>query len=516
MRVYILRLILVLIGMTTVSPVCMGAESSTSATINRMFWRGCHFLVDEANFDSAMFYFQRITQQFDNDKLRSLSDRDQTLVARSYNNCAYINMYMFNNYGAAIRNLVNAERICNEDTTRVTLQLYLGYALTVYALGMPTMENQQLAESYYRVAFDGALKLGMPMEMAAAYLSLFSFGFDEKELQRNREFTNYIIKQDPSNDAISRYTRLFSLGVNHLDNKKPEDALADFRLQSKCLPMLEQDPHYSMLTNRNIALTFGKMGQKDSLLYYANLYWQQAQQYGMTDERVIASRMLSECYQEMGNKEQAEHFNLIYHQLRDSLIINNQLTSLHSSGLIEKLKQQVNDEEAEETTNWPYILIAIVVIVLLFVAFYVLWIRRRRKQKETDSAQPIEEQQTDTSKYQYSTLSEDRKDDIYNNVMKVMNDIEAISNPDFSILTLVGLCHANQKYISQVINERTGNNFSSLLTEYRIKEACRRMQDKENYGSVTLEYIAQSVGFKSRSGFLKAFKRVKGIPPSEF
>jgi hypothetical protein len=104
----------------------------------------------------------------------------------------------------------------------------------------------------------------------------------------------------------------------------------------------------------------------------------------------------------------------------------------------------------------------------LFVAFYVLWIRRRRKQKETDSAQPIEEQQTDTYKYQYSTLSEDRKDDIYNNVMKVMNDIEAISNPDFSILTLVGLCHANQKHPHHAVAEHRYRPFCTIRCDGTI------------------------------------------------
>ena len=97
-----------------------------------------------------------------------------------------------------------------------------------------------------------------------------------------------------------------------------------------------------------------------------------------------------------------------------------------------------------------------------------------------------------------------------------MSDMDNICNPDFSLGRLVELCNTNQKYVSQVINERSGKNFGTLLATYRVEEACRRMSDAEHYGNMTLEGIAESVGFKNRFTFINAFKRVKGVVPTEY
>ena len=58
--------------------------------------------------------------------------------------------------------------------------------------------------------------------------------------------------------------------------------------------------------------------------------------------------------------------------------------------------------------------------------------------------------------------------------------------------------------------------FSNLLSSYRVKVACQRMNDPEQYGHVTIEAIATSTGFKSRTTFVNAFKRETGQTPSEY
>jgi AraC-like DNA-binding protein len=55
-----------------------------------------------------------------------------------------------------------------------------------------------------------------------------------------------------------------------------------------------------------------------------------------------------------------------------------------------------------------------------------------------------------------------------------------------------------------------------LLNEYRIKEACRRLNDTEHYGNITINGIASSVGFKTRTNFIAYFKRFTGLTPSEY
>jgi AraC-like DNA-binding protein len=78
------------------------------------------------------------------------------------------------------------------------------------------------------------------------------------------------------------------------------------------------------------------------------------------------------------------------------------------------------------------------------------------------------------------------------------------------------LSGSRYKYVSQVINEYYEQNFNNFLNSFRIKEACKRMRDLDNYGNYTIEAISESVGFKSRSTFVTSFKRITGLTPSQY
>ncbi len=97
-----------------------------------------------------------------------------------------------------------------------------------------------------------------------------------------------------------------------------------------------------------------------------------------------------------------------------------------------------------------------------------------------------------------------------------MHDTQLICSPDFSLQQLSDSIGSNYKYVSQTINDRYQKNFRMLLNEARVKEACLRLGDPEHYGNLTIEAIAASLGFKSRSNFTVTFKKITGISPSDF
>ncbi|RRD00977.1 helix-turn-helix domain-containing protein [Prevotella sp. OH937_COT-195] len=134
--------------------------------------------------------------------------------------------------------------------------------------------------------------------------------------------------------------------------------------------------------------------------------------------------------------------------------------------------------------------------------------------KKTDNKNDAEKELTE--KYRNSNLGEDEKQELADKIVKVMETSEEVFSIDFSAESLSLLVEAKQRYVSQVIHEKYHCNFNSLLSQYRIKEACRRFNDIENYGNYTIEAIANSVGFKSRSNFTSIFKRVTGLTPSEY
>ena len=101
-------------------------------------------------------------------------------------------------------------------------------------------------------------------------------------------------------------------------------------------------------------------------------------------------------------------------------------------------------------------------------------------------------------------------------INEVLNDGSAISDPEFSLQKLAVAVGSNTKYVSQVINEYYNKNFKTLLNEHRLREATRRLADQEHYGNMTIQAIYEEVGYSNAVSFIRAFKRMYGITPSEY
>ena len=86
---------------------------------------------------------------------------------------------------------------------------------------------------------------------------------------------------------------------------------------------------------------------------------------------------------------------------------------------------------------------------------------------------------------------------------------------DFSLQELSKGVGSNTKYVSYVLNRYLGKTFSEYINEFRVMEACRRFSEGE-YANMTIETVGKSVGFKSRSNFGPAFKKVTGLNPKDY
>lgn len=104
---------------------------------------------------------------------------------------------------------------------------------------------------------------------------------------------------------------------------------------------------------------------------------------------------------------------------------------------------------------------------------------------------------------------------LFPRILKVMEEDRTIYDQGFGADDLAALLHAPQRSVSRAINACSGMNFHQFLNGYRVREACRLMQDTDPE-STTVEYIAESVGFKSRTSFASLFKKTTGLTPSEY
>lgn len=101
-------------------------------------------------------------------------------------------------------------------------------------------------------------------------------------------------------------------------------------------------------------------------------------------------------------------------------------------------------------------------------------------------------------------------------IREVLADENLYCDPDFSLPTLAKLVQSNTKYVSQAINEVTGDNFRTYINTLRIVKARERLTDHKNFGHLTIQSISESVGFRSSSNFITTFRKVTGLTPSVY
>lgn len=122
---------------------------------------------------------------------------------------------------------------------------------------------------------------------------------------------------------------------------------------------------------------------------------------------------------------------------------------------------------------------------------------------------------TPKPKYEKSSLTEERKTEILNKVTLLLEDRRFFTRNTLSLADLAKAVNEPPHYVSQAINEKLDKNFFDLLSTYRIAEARKLLHEKAG-DQLTIEEIAEQVGYNSKAAFNKAFKAITGLTPSEF
>jgi AraC-like DNA-binding protein len=88
-------------------------------------------------------------------------------------------------------------------------------------------------------------------------------------------------------------------------------------------------------------------------------------------------------------------------------------------------------------------------------------------------------------------------------------------NPKFTIAQISLDLGVPQNHVSYCINSLFNTTFSKLRTKLRIEQTIVYLNEAK-YSQLTIDGVAQMVGFTSRSSFYNAFKEKMGITPSEY
>lgn len=128
---------------------------------------------------------------------------------------------------------------------------------------------------------------------------------------------------------------------------------------------------------------------------------------------------------------------------------------------------------------------------------------------------PINDEVEHEKKYNKFELPETQKEKILKDILQAMETKKLFLNNKLTLIDLSIEINTNKNYVSSIINEKMQKNFFQFVNEYRINEAKNLLTNK-TYNNHSIEGVALTVGFNSKSAFNPAFKKQTGLTPSVY
>ena len=509
-----------------------------------------------SSFDSALYYYTLILSETDNGKLP-----DQFVIQRvkAMHKIGYIYSYFDFDYKQSVSFLNEALNIALKNNLDYQASLiYRDLAGITFTQAQTLSDTALLNRAFEQYIL--AIKTLPPDvntdEKNSILINLLNIANDSVSLNQLLPFIVSKNENLDSTNYLTPYLKYMKEGTVSFINKdydKANLAFTNMYIVSKNLPHNERFMLQALSKLYNIANIQGKKDKEIIILKEMDSISQASK---LLDVYTDVLKVMADYYNKYGSKALGDEYALKYYITKDSLIHRRYLDQ------VEKTKQGI--KAAELTKDLELIsykrrqektfLILSLIISLILMAGVILLIKRNRQlqyknkklfdnlrldngkgrfsyssetplksekihffKNEIEKISISENQEMDKEKYKTSDLDEESKRQIVIEINKIMNNSPLVFESGFTVQRLSELTGLKYRHVSQVINETMGHSFSSLLSEVRIREACRRLDGNNGeYKNFTIEGIGLSVGFKSRSNFIANFKQVTGMTPNEF
>jgi AraC-like DNA-binding protein len=120
-----------------------------------------------------------------------------------------------------------------------------------------------------------------------------------------------------------------------------------------------------------------------------------------------------------------------------------------------------------------------------------------------------------SKKYERSGLAPEKAEEHSAKLIHCMETAKPFKNAELTLQELAAQLSIPPNHLSQVINDKLGQNFFDFINGYRVKEAQQALRDPAKQ-HLTILAIAYEAGFNSKSAFNAAFKKHTDMTPSQF
>lgn len=503
--------------------------SPTLLDMGNAYWR-----VDKT--DSALVCFVILSNRY-NEKMTT---NEQGICCEATLRVAKLYMHYFCDYQSSYRYLLKAEKIAR-DHHFLTLSSDIGESMAILQANRIEIENNysyrpELLEQFKK-SFHHAVKSHNHLSACFSFYNLAYAAMKYRHVKEiGDELQTFQALEIPNSIPFKPFIQKVCEGVVAFNEGKKAEALSTFAQLGDLLPKDENPKATARIRTLAYVLNYVALlsvnRDADALKELDNAE-RNENAHQLYDAIAELLRIRQEYYATHGNTSLAKEYELKYFKAKDEFINRSKLLSVEQQQFLfelEEMGEEVKDLQAQKRVR-DVIIFGIALLALLVIGALVFLWRNYQSTKHRNlllfqknqellalEAQEKERraQQGEAKKYRSSPMDDPAKAELLQLLYDIMESHPEIYDDGFTLDQLAGLAGANSNYVSQVINEKTGSNFNAFVNEYRIKEACRRLSNTDQYGGLTIEAIGQSLGFRSRANFAATFKKFTGMTPTAY
>lgn len=492
---------------------------------------GERLVKDEKALEAGYRAFRILTNRHSGHNITDPATRQ--LIAKAYNWRAIITLTYSHDYPTAMRLFIKALDY-SDNNVSPALANNIAHLFNLYAQCLPTADNIRRALDMYHAAFHAAIETKDWEEGCNAFVNIVDFGFEPWICDYNKAMADSFKYLAPGKgNPLYKEAAVIHDMLQHSHQRRWKESASDAQRLAKLF--METN---SKDTDRLLGYAYKLMstiaeasGNPDSLILHAQRLLGNTYRTKDLSNRQHSYRMLSKGFQMLGHKADTDKYQLLALSTKDSILVYYQLNNAHNGILYNKLEMAISQASKAkhnlEMTHIEFVITAIaslVVLVLLWKVYAKYFNLKKRNRDLALNMSELERQHeassippgADKPKYASNQLSDEEKGLLKRQIDEILRNADYISRCDFSLSSLAAACNSSVKSISQVINASYGRTFPAILTEARVKLACRRISESDVYDKFTIEGIATDIGFNSRGGFVRAFKNATGSTPSDF
>lgn len=510
-------------------------EKLPTATLMQM---GSIFMNHKVMPDSGMLCYTIVSNRYAPD----MTDEDIRHCIHATCNIGRIYTEFYHDFSKAYDYLLNAQEMAEQyqqNDYKAIIQMSLGVLFMKLDPLQPDKHYYKKAIDYHKQAFWQAANSKFYDILPIIFINLnYHSMFHQEYSAIDKEIEAYYKFSIPDSALKFSFAQSIGKGVDAMRQGKPEEALEVFKNSTIDDSNPSNTAELKIMRNNCIYYALEHLGRYDEALktlIHNKDFTQKEAPYYIHE----CYKLLADFYNKQKNQPLAEKYELLYYRAINNLNTTTLSGSIDNVYFLREI-DKMNEEQKALTLKqkhdrqmlWvvsAFLLLALVLLTLLVIN------RSRIKQKNRvlyennvallaadEQRRRLAEQEekaridAEAAKYGAIRMDEQSTEELWQNIIHVMEYSQEIYDENFSVARLAELIGAKPNYVSQAINQQPDWTFPTLLAHYRIREACRRMNDTARYGNYTVEGLGQSVGFTSRSYFVKLFKKHTGLTPSDY